>query len=248
MENKKKLFLIFLLICFSFFLVFYLTVSRQKRQELRKKAAAEEKILVSLLPSSNDSENPWPPNSENEIKVKLTNTSQETLTFRVVGIYFSFDSNIFDLNTNNLRCELPFSLALGNASKVEGNSFQLICFLPGNTYQNNNPYTLNSQQSIDIATIKLKVKTGINFQQTQINFVRVNIPHEETLDNLGYYSSSSVTYYVGATQPNTEPTSQPTSTSSPTPQPTSTLTPEPTTSSPTPRSFTCQQGDLNQDG
>jgi len=204
LEKKQILNLFFL---FFLFLVLVLAsyLSKQ-RHELRKLAEEVRKeIVFSLDPQTNNQANPWGANYEEEISLKIKNiTSGKTLKFRVIGVDLRFDPQFLEIQTANLQCNYPFTIAGGNVSKVENNLISLVCYLPPAGANPSEPYSLNPGAEIVVGFFKVKVKPNPPAGSTTISFVRTNIPEEETLEDLSKFGENGI-YYVSSVSPTLPP-------------------------------------------
>jgi len=236
--NKKQIVGLF----FFFLIIFTLPIAlflAKQRQEIRKKAQeTRQELLLFLDPQSNNQNSPWPAESEQTIKIKINNTSDKNLRFRVVGLDLGFDPLVLEIQTSSLGCNSPFELAGGNASKVEDGHLSLVCYLPPAGSQPSDPLSISPGQQMDVGFFRIKVKANIG-STTTINFIRSNIPEEDTLEDLSKFGPPG-TYYIG-----TQVTGTPTPTLTPTP--TSTSTPTPTPAPPTGECPDGENGNLNCD-
>jgi len=226
--NKKQIFSLVILLSLVLILPLTLFLARQ-RQEVRKKAEETRKEIVLFLdPQTNNQANPWPAEHEQTINVKMRNiTSNKTLRFRVVGLELNFNSQVFEIQTSDLRCTSPFVIAGGNASRVENNLLSLVCYAPPAGTGPSDPQSLTPGAEVNVGSFKVKVKQNPPGGSTNIAFARTNIPEEGSLEDLSKFGDAGI-YYITGPQITGTPTPTPTSEVTPTPTPTSTITPTPT--------------------
>jgi len=229
MNRQQKVLIGLIIIVLLLIIPLTLFLARQ-RQEIRKRAEETRKeILLSLNPQTNIGGNPWQPGEEKTINIKITNVSDKTLNFRVVGLTLNFDPQSFEIQTSNLSCSSPFVLAGGNASKVESNLINLVCYLPVSETGSNNPASINPGETQTVGSFRLKIKDTSSAGTTNITFVRSNIPEEGSLEDLSKFGENGTYNIIGQNTP------------SPTPE----FTP---TSTPTPPTQCKDDGDINLDG
>jgi len=186
------------LIFFLIFLALFISLNKIKQeQEIRKKAASTAAINLSLSPSSGSIR----PGEDFQVEVQLHNLSDQPQKIMVAGVTLSFDSDVFAVSQLTCGSQLP-AKALPQSGPapnppgfgVAGEKIYLTCF----RYQNGAPLPpliIQPQQTVVLGSFRLTVKDQVPSQESQVAFVRTNLPEAETLTNLAGQSPAA-TYSI----------------------------------------------------